>query len=139
MMSERKEELVNYINLLIKLESNGFNCRREINQALNELNHIIFEKKPVNKKSVKIVVLDSDFAGVIDSAKLFENILDNAKLVSRDGDDLVIEGGNTIVHIYKVNDKTLASTDKFRGLRADYIINNTKVSHTEIGISLKDR
>lgn len=139
MMSERKEELVNYINLLIKLESNGFNCRREINQALNELNHIIFEKKPVNKKSVKIVVLDSDFAGVVDSAKLFENILDNAKLVSRDGDDLVIEGGNTIVHIYKVNDKTLASTDKFRGLRADYIINNTKVSHTEIGISLKDR
>lgn len=49
MMSERKEELVNYINLLIKLESNGFNCRREISQALNELNHIMFEKNPVNK------------------------------------------------------------------------------------------
>ena len=139
MMSERKEELINYINLLIKLKSNGFNCGREINKALSELNHIMFEKKPFNKEPVKIVVLDSDFAGVVYSAKLFENILYNAKVVSRDGDDLVVEGGNTIVHIYKVNDKTLASTDKFRGLCADYIINNTKISHTEIGISLKDR
>lgn len=139
MMSKRKEELFNYINLLIKLESNGFNCGREINKALSELNHIMFEKNPFNKKPVKIVVLDSNFAGVVYSAKLFENILYNAKVVSRDGDDLVVEGGNAIVHIYKVNDKTLASTDKFIGLRADYIINNTKIPHTEIGIRLKDR
>lgn len=121
-MSNRKEELMNYINMLEGLSKSGFSCNKEITQALTELNCLMFNSE--DRDRVFVLVLEKDEDGAKKSAEAFGKLLGKGYM-RRDyagntrytrGDTQIIE----ILNMKNVNRTTL------RGQRPDILIDNSE-------------
>lgn len=123
MMVTRKNELANYIELLMKLERDGFRCKEEINQALSELHSIMFFK---DQPKIHILVLEKDFEGVVKSLEIFTQLLPSSTQTSSN-DDFVLEYNNIKVSIIKVDpfEEFFEEPVELRCVSANYVINNT--------------
>lgn len=128
MMTNEREELMEYVRLLSKLGDSGYQCNREIGDALKRLHNVMMGEdanagKAKNRK--KIVVLEPSIDGMERSKELFKAIVFNPS-ESRISDMYEVVGDNVEVRIYKVRPENLpALPSGLRGERADYVINNT--------------
>lgn len=120
-MSKRKQELISYIDMLRKLNSDGYTVRKEMIQAFNELNLLMFAQP------TDFIVIENDLNGVLDSLELFQDILGEQTRMTRTNDDLELEFGHKKVRIYTIS----KGLQKFRGLRTNRIINNTDNKEVE--------
>lgn len=128
MNDERIRELNKYIDTLLNLQRSGFNCKNEINVAVKALHEAMGfqqivkeEKTKTNENKKHVIVIENDFDGVVRSVALFYDLLGEPTRISRIKDDHKLTFENAFVEIYKIPE----NKDSIRGLRADYIINNT--------------
>ena len=129
-MMSRKEELMEYVHLLTRLLKDGFKCEMELQHSLKELHNLMMTEKP----KTLVIVLEKNFEGVVKSVETFKNILGHGVATKRtsQSDDHEIKSGNTTVLIFKFDKNT--NIDKCRGLRPDYIINNSMYVASELGL-----
>lgn len=118
-MMSRKEELIQYVNLLKGMLREGFKCEKELNQALKELHLLMLP----NKKKLSILVLEDDFEGIVKSVEFFEGLLgDSVNSRIREKDDHFFNTDSVNVSILNLSSVTQRH---ITGVRVDYIINNT--------------
>jgi hypothetical protein len=121
-MSNRKEELMNYINMLEGLSKSGFNCNKEINMALEELNALLFPQQ----ERVFILVLEKDVDGVNKSSEAFSKLLDKGFTENRSvrgGHSRFAKGDKMIVEILNIKE---TNWNALRGMRPDLLIDNSE-------------
>lgn len=127
-------EKMKYLELLIKMDANGYNCKREITETLKALHIEMGFKKDVEVEKKFVMVFEKDFEGVIKSAETFKSLMGSNVQISRGkGDDQELRLGNTRVMIVKVK-SNVTDLDRFRGYSPDYIINNSDVSIQFLGL-----
>lgn len=127
-----QEELMKYINLLLKVSESGFDCSQEMSDALNALHSMM--KPPTDKEEVYVFEEGLDKANR--TLEMFENILaGKIKSKTRGLYSRTLSTGSANIYIlFNVDD---IDPSFFRGKRATYIINNTNDKNLDTLIPLK--
>jgi hypothetical protein len=78
---KRKRELTRYLDLLMKLNYSGIRCEKEINQALKELNSLMFDDaetfdEMAKRKDEAITRLEQRCVELYERLKKYEDVSD---------------------------------------------------------------
>lgn len=123
-MTNNREELMQYIEMLNVLNENGFQCNKEINDALTKLHKMMLG---VGNPKTKIIVFESTLEGFDKSVGLFRSVADEYANGLRMGlKEYHVSDDRIDVKVYRVEASDIKGLPNgLQGLRADFFINNT--------------
>ncbi|HZH59995.1 MAG TPA: hypothetical protein VEY70_10540 [Metabacillus sp.] len=121
-MITRPQELIDYINLLMRMSDKGIlKAEDMIEESIQLLHNLLFPKQ--EKES--IIVFEKDFNGVCNTYETFRNLLGKSDEYQRCGDDIIFTKGNTTITIINLHNTAKDLDTKLRGRTFTYVINNT--------------
>lgn len=137
----RIKELQNYITFMnnVVLNEDNINIYNEefskykklINKGIEELNDLIMNRHTEVKDKTRILILEEDFGGIVNTVEKFVDMLGVVGLNQRrTNDDITLENNSVKVEIVKVSKNYFADDKRpnwLEGKRYNFVINNSNL------------